>query len=163
MPALRRAVSRFSQFTPVLGMTTLDDRIAATRTDPRFQTLLLATFALVALILAGVRPVRVAGARRGTPSAGDGHPHGPRCGPRRRASHGAVQRDAHRGHRAGGGAPGRPRLNRALRSFVYSVPPGDPVALAGASAVLGVVAILAAYIPARRATEVDPAEVLREE
>jgi len=163
MPALRRAVSRFSRFTPVRSMTTLDDRIAATRTDPRFQTLLLATFALVALILAG------SGLYASLAHA---------VGLRRRemgirmalgAARGGVRRLVlYSGMRIAGiglaaGLLGALALNRALRSFVYAVPPGDPVALAGASAVLGVVAILAAYIPARRATEVDPAEVLREE
>ena len=54
-------------------------------------------------------------------------------------------------------------LNRVLRSFLFGVEPDDPWALAGAGLLLAIVALAAAYLPARRATSVDPAEVLRAE
>jgi len=53
--------------------------------------------------------------------------------------------------------------SRALRSVVYGVTPMDPVLLAGVAALLFAAAILASYVPAHRATRVDPAVVLRSE
>ena len=50
---------------------------------------------------------------------------------------------------------------RLLQSFLYGVAPLDPVALGGATVVLGAIALLASWIPARRASRVDPANSLR--
>jgi predicted permease len=52
---------------------------------------------------------------------------------------------------------------RFLQSFLYGVAPGDPLTLALASAFLIGIATLASWIPARRASRVDPADVLRAE
>ena len=52
---------------------------------------------------------------------------------------------------------------RFLRSFLFGVATSDPVTLVGASLLLVVIATLASWIPARRASRVDPAEVLRAE
>jgi predicted permease len=52
---------------------------------------------------------------------------------------------------------------RFLGTFLYGVAPGDPVTLVIASALLLAIAALASWIPARRASRVDPAEVLRAE
>jgi predicted permease len=54
-------------------------------------------------------------------------------------------------------------LSRLLGSMLYQVRPADPLAFAGACFLLGVVAVLAAYLPAHRATEVDPIVALRYE
>jgi predicted permease len=53
--------------------------------------------------------------------------------------------------------------SRVLRSVVYDVAPTDPVTLAGSAALLLVAAVAASYVPARRATRVDPAQLLRSE
>ena len=53
-------------------------------------------------------------------------------------------------------------LSRTLRGLLFGVPPTDLVTYAGVSALLIVVALIASYGPARRATRIDPVLALRE-
>jgi ABC-type antimicrobial peptide transport system permease subunit len=53
--------------------------------------------------------------------------------------------------------------NRVIRSQLYGVGANDPLTIAGAAALLCVVALLAGYVPARRATRVNPVLALRYE
>ena len=50
----------------------------------------------------------------------------------------------------------------AIQAFLFGVPPGDAVTLAASCTVLTIVALLAAYVPARRASRIDPGAALRE-
>lgn len=61
------------------------------------------------------------------------------------------------------GGLGAMALARLLRSLLYGTAPTDPASFAAAALMLGAVAALAAWIPARRATRVDPLEALRSE
>ena len=59
------------------------------------------------------------------------------------------------------GLVGSLAATRLLRSQLFGVEPHDAVTFVAVTAVLGGVAILACYIPARRASRVDPMEALR--
>jgi len=61
------------------------------------------------------------------------------------------------------GLLGAAALTRVLESFLFGVTPRDPLTYLGVVAVLGVVAASASFVPARRATAVDPVEVLNTE
>ena len=61
------------------------------------------------------------------------------------------------------GLAGALAATRTLRQLLFEVGPSDPVALAGSAAVLVLVTLAAAWLPARRATRVDPVVALRSE
>ena len=52
---------------------------------------------------------------------------------------------------------------RSARSLLFGLEPGDPATIAGAIVTLAVVAVLAAYWPARRAARLDPLVALRDD
>jgi ABC-type antimicrobial peptide transport system permease subunit len=54
-------------------------------------------------------------------------------------------------------------LTRLMGDLIYGVGPNDPITLITVAASLAIIAIVASYIPARRATKVDPLVALRYE
>jgi ABC-type antimicrobial peptide transport system permease subunit len=59
------------------------------------------------------------------------------------------------------GAVGAVAVTRLLKTVLYEVSPTDPVAFGGVLALLAIVAVVASYLPARRAARVDPMDALR--
>ena len=163
IPEMRKAASRFSPFVPPRDVRTMDNRIAATHTTPRFQMLLFAAFAVVALLLAATGlygSLAHAVARRQ-------HELGIRMalGAQRNVVVWMVLRQG-MGVAAFGLALGLVIslvATRVLPGFLYEVEPGDPVTLLGVSIVLAAAAVTACLLPARPATALDPAQVLRAE
>jgi len=61
------------------------------------------------------------------------------------------------------GLAGALALTRLMTSFLFEVSPVDPITYGAVSAGLAIAALLASYLPARRATSVDPVDALRAE
>jgi putative ABC transport system permease protein len=142
---------------------TLEERLARDLVSPRFNMLLAAAFAFVAFALAvigvyGVMAYSVASRTRemGVRMALGAQPSSLVSAVVRRGMGLA-------GAGIGAGAVGALAAGRLLTSLLYGVAPGDPLALSAAVAVLGVAALVACWVPARRASQIDPVTALRAE
>jgi len=163
VPAIRAAVASVDSSVPIYDVLSLDDRVDAALGRPRFNAALAAAFAAAALGLAalgvygvlsysvwlrmreiGVRMAIGADARRvATLIVGDGL---------RLALGGAAI-----------GLVAAIAFTRLLQGLLAGVAPTDPRVLGTSAAVMLVVAAAAAWLPARRASAVDPIVVLRAE
>jgi predicted permease len=162
-PAIQAAVASLDRDLPVADVVTMQQVVDGALWQPRFSTTLLAAFAGLALALAGVGIYGVMSydVGRRTPEIGI------------RMALGARPADVLRSVLAQGakltlagtaiGVAGALLLTRYLRTLLYGVSPNDPLVLAGAALVLGAVAMLAVWLPARRATRIDPLQALRSE
>jgi putative ABC transport system permease protein len=160
---VQRQVWAIDKDQPVTRVQTLEEVVSASVAQRRFQAILLLLFASVALALAVVGVYRVisyAVAQR-TPEIG------------LRLALGAQRRNiltltmarALRPILAGLaiGLAGALAASRLVTSLLFEVKPSDPATFAIVVALLGVVALGACLIPARRATRVDPMVALRYE
>jgi putative ABC transport system permease protein len=158
------AVPLLESSLPVANVRTLEDLLARSISQPRFYMMLLAVFAGVALVLAaigifGVLSYAVAQRTReiGIRMA---------LGARERTVVGLVVRHALILVAAGvavGTAAAWLLSTPMMAGLLFSTDPRDVGTFAGVALTLTTVAVLAAYVPARRATRVDPIVALRAE
>jgi predicted permease len=163
VPLLRDAIHRADAEIPVGGFRTMNDLLQVSVAQRRFQLRLVAAFALSALTLVGLGLYGVIShsVTQRTRELGI------------RLAFGAAATDIHRlvlrqaltpvvtGLLAG--CLGALAGGRLLASLLYETEARNPAALAGVAGVLALVAALACWLPARRATKVDPMVALRAE
>jgi putative ABC transport system permease protein len=160
---VKAAVQAMDPAQPVYDIATMDQRLSESMSPQRFNALLVGAFALAALTLAGVGiyGVLAFSVARRTPEIGVRMA----LGARRAEVLTLVVGEGLRlcGLGVGLGLAASVPLTRLLRSVLFGVSPSDPVTLVAASAALILVAVMACYIPARRAVMVDPMVALRYE
>lgn len=160
---ISREVSAIDSGIPVLSIRSMDQEIDNDILVDRLIATLSSFFGLLALLLAGVGLYGVIsyGVTRRTREIGIRMALGAQRGSvlwlvmRRAAAFlliGAVI-----------GVPAALFATRLVKSFLYGISTQDPIAIVGATLVLGAVTALASFLPARRATKVDPMVALRHE
>jgi predicted permease len=158
---LRQTLHDLAPDYPVYDMATMDDRIAAATAQARFSASLLTMFAGVALALAvlGIYGVMSFAVSQRTREIGIRMA----LGADRVGVLGLVIREGVALAAVGGviGLGLALALTRVLRSFLYEVRPTDPATYVAIVALLSLAALLATWIPARRAASVDPVKALR--
>jgi ABC-type transport system, involved in lipoprotein release, permease component len=146
---------------PVFGESTLDDTVAASLAVRRLSMELIALFALTALLLASLGIYGVISYMVSERT----HEIGVRLalGAQRADVMGMVLRQGLRLALTGAvaGMAGALVVSHMMSSLLYGVSPTDPLSFGVVAAVLTAVALVACYIPARRAVGVDPIVALR--
>jgi putative ABC transport system permease protein len=160
---IRAEIRRVAPDLPIAGTLTMDEAVAASVATPRFRTLLLGLFATAATLIAtcglyGLMAYAVAQRRREIGV---------------RMALGATRRDVVRlvltralrivvvGLAVG--LVGAAGVTRVLRTFLFEVTPTDPIVFSVVTLLLLAVGLLAAWLPARRATRINPLAALRAE
>src|SRR5262245_12371013 len=161
--AIRQAVAAVDKDQPVTAVATLESLLASSLAQRRFNLLLLSLCATVALALAaiGLYGVMSYGVNQRTQEIG------------LRMALGAEARDVQRLVIGQGmklalagvliGLGGASALTRLLRTLLFGMSPADPLTFGLVALLLIGVALAACWIPARRATKVDPLTALRHE
>ena len=160
---IRAEIRRAAPDLPIQATVTMDEAVAASVAPPRFRMLLLALFAMAATLIAtcgiyGLMAYAVTQRRReiGVRMA---------LGAERRDVLRLVLTRALRIIVAGliVGLAGAAGVTRVLERFLFGVTPTDPIAFAIVTLLLMAVGLMAAWLPARRATRIDPCAALRAE
>jgi putative ABC transport system permease protein len=160
---LREKIREADPLLPVKSVRPVDEIVAGSLERPRFLAGLLGAFAGAALLLAALGVAGVLGnlvARR-TREIGVRIALGADPARVRREVIGEGARIAAIG--IGIGLVGAFAASRALTNLLYAVRPIDPATYGAVSLLLAAVAIGACYLPARRASRVDPIQALRAE
>jgi len=161
LPALKTSLRTLAPGVALGQAKSMDDLVSASVAQPRFSTLLLAIFAAVSLLLAsvGLYGVVAFSVNQRRTELGLRIALG--------AEPGEVMRLVLRqgmlpvGIGIAAGLGGAMLLARVMKSLLFGVEPGDPATFGAVAIVLTLVALAACYLPARRATAVDPAATLR--
>ena len=163
LKAVRSQVLAVDKDQPVAWVRTLEQQVASETGEARFTTFLFGVFAVVGLVLAGtgIYGVMAYSVSQRTHEIGI------------RAALGAQNGDVMRLVLLKGlklvlfgvavGLLGSALLSRLVASQLYGVTSTDPLTFLGVAALLTVVAMMAGYIPARRAAKVHPMVALRHE
>ena len=161
--AMRAVVRDVDRNQPVQTLATMQTLIDASTAEPQFQTRLLGGFSMLALLLAavGTYGVLAYSVAQRTHEIGI------------RMALGAEARDVLRlvlrrtltlaGAGVAIGAAAALAVTRVLQKFLFEVKPSDPTTFLAVAVLLTSVALAAGWIPAWRATRVDPVEALRYE
>jgi len=159
--AIRREVGLVDEDQPLTNVQTMEEVVGSASAQPRFTMLLLAVFSATALILAivGIYGVIAYSVAQRTAELGI------------RMALGADQGDVLKlvvGHGLrltvtgiAIGLAGALALTRLMSSLLYETSATDPIAFLASALLFTVVAVLASYLPARRATRIDPTQALR--
>jgi putative ABC transport system permease protein len=160
---LREEMQRIDPAIPVYNVATFSQRMQEDSAETRSYGTLLGSFAALALVLAavGIYGVMSYSVAQRIHEMGIRLTFGARPGDLHRMVIGEGVRLALFG--VGVGALGSFLVTRAMTSLLYEVKPFEPALLLGLGAVLTGVVVLACYLPARRATRVDPMVALRYE
>jgi putative ABC transport system permease protein len=161
--AMRQALADVDPTVPFDGVVAMSDRLSSSLQAPRFRTMLLAGFAIVALLLAagGMYATMLYAVRRRTHEIGI-----------RMALGGDAPTVLSMVLRQGmtvaafgivAGLAATVATSRVLESFLFGVESNDTATLVGVALIVAVSAALACYLPARRATRIDPVVALREQ
>jgi len=161
--AVRQVVAGLDPSLPLYDVMTMRQRIANSLSRMEFNTLLLTGFALLAVVLAtiGVYGLVAYSVGQRTREIGIRMALGARVS-------GIMQLVLWQGLRlvlVGSliGLAAALGLTRFLRSLLYEVKPADPLTFASVTLLLGLAALLACWVPARRAARTDPVAALRYE
>jgi putative ABC transport system permease protein len=162
-PAIRSEMADLDKEQPVEQLGSMEQTFSDQFAEPRFQSQLMGAFAALALILAvvgiyGVNAYAVTQRRRELGV---------------RIALGASPRDVLRETLGEGlklsavgiilGLAGAYAMSSLFRSVLVGVAGFSPLTVLGSAGLLAVVALIACYLPARRATRIDPASALRQE
>jgi len=163
LPALRAAIQQLNPELVMTRVSTAEELVAQSFAGQRFATLLMFVFAVLGTALAavGLYGVLTYAVSERTQEIGI------------RMALGAQRGDVLRMVLRQGmllvalgivtGLMGAQGFGRLMRSLLFNVSPTDPATLATIALLLSAVALLACWLPARRATKVDPMEALRYE
>jgi predicted permease len=159
--SVRRAVWSVDRNKPITRVATMEQLIAGTASERRFASVIYGTFAVAALLLATVGMYGVISGRVAERTREIGI----------RTALGATRGEIARGVLANGllltaigvgiGAAGASATSRLLETLLYGISRADPTTYVTVIGLLGGVAALACWAPARRAAAVDPAITLR--
>jgi putative ABC transport system permease protein len=161
--AIRNAVLELDKEQPIANVRTLDRILSASTAQQRFSALLLGVFAAVAMSLAavGIYGVLSYAVTQRTPEIGIRMALGAARGDVLRLVVGAGMRLALLGVAVG--LVVAFGLTRLMSALLFGVSPTDPMIFGLIPLLIVIVALLACWVPARRATKVDPMIALRAE